>query len=340
MTDDEKILTKVECTSEKNNTLYESRLGEVHSLESPTGKTQDLSSLEIDAFDTPPGNRSLASRSKAASTGHWADDPSLLQLKERLKAVEDELHMVRTDAELELDFWKAGLRKAQDERLKERKAKDALPAALNNSWSSDSSEVISDALVKQGTLLDHLIEERSSRHMAQSFKTSMDTGPDNETVTEVCKLMHDVRRGLQAILSDVDVCSTLELQSLRQDHQLWPLLELTFGFHPRSAEAMEFEQQWQAEVCLRQYSLLALCGAALSLWVFQQSQADLIVDRYQDASTRTSTCRYRQAIDLVGHSGMYPRFRRNNYELIVTRSGACEICGLNDPQEVGWRSDF
>lgn len=127
--------------------------------------------------------------------------------------------------------------------------------------------------------------------------------------------MFNIRGRLPAALEEANFSFVAELQTLPQDHPLGSLVEQAFGVKWNSPEAIKLLKSWHKTTWLREYGLLALCGAALTLWVFQQSQVDIFFDGYHGERSTSSTSRYRKTIKLVGQSGTYGN-TCSNHELI------------------------
>lgn len=310
--DGEDISIKTEHVAQKPFILVTSEHDNICRPRPPLRDSQEISESENEALGTPLRGFSPAGCGDAASDGNITshrESPSTLRLKEHLHAVEKELQTIKRDTELEIDFWKAEYCKAQHDRSRWKKAKDVLAAKLNTLQSapnrSEVSELSSDALVDYKAALDKVLNQRDSHVLIQNLKRETDREPSDGTISKVSKLMQSIGGRLQAALRDAKFLSGAELRTLPRDHPLGCLVEQAFGVEGSSAEATELLEHWHERPWLRQYGLLALCGAALSRWVLQQSQADILFDRYQDVGTRSSTSRYREAIQLVANDGMY-----------------------------------
>ncbi|KAF2160208.1 hypothetical protein M409DRAFT_60128 [Zasmidium cellare ATCC 36951] len=265
-------------------------------------RSQQLADSETEAPNTPLG-KSCPSKSRIRKcVAESGQSPATLHLEDRLQAVQQELRAVRRDSGREIKFWKDEYRKAQTDRTGLRKANVALVAGINATRSLEGGKVSGHDIVEREALLDDLLLERDSRADIVKMKNTMDMAPAQETEVNVSTLMKSMRIRLQAVLEDAEFSSIDELPELPEDHRLRFLVEQAFGVEPDSQEAMQVLKRWCGSPGLRQHALLALCGAAIARWVFQQPQADLLFDRYQSIRTRGSTNRYREAIQIVAHN--------------------------------------
>lgn len=276
---------------------------EIQNVGSSLQASQDVSEPEQEVFSTPLRSLSPAGRDNALelSDSNLIQSPSVLRLSERLLAVEKELCKVKKDKQLEIDFWKDQYRKAQDERLRLKRSQNALMVKQSDLRGSELS--VEEDLVKHQAYIDDLLTERHMREHVQNLKPHLDTRPDDLTISKVSKLMQDIGVRLETALEGADFAFMPDLRELPEDHLLRSPFEQAFGIEWNSPEALELLGGRRERSWLHQYGLLALCGAALACWVFQQTQADILFDGYQQVGTRSTTDRYRYAIELVGQHG-------------------------------------
>ncbi|ETN47240.1 uncharacterized protein HMPREF1541_01432 [Cyphellophora europaea CBS 101466] len=269
--------------------------------------SQDPSESEPEAFNTPLRGLSPVTCGNAASNKIIDRSRPSLVLMERLQEVEKELQTVKKDAALTIDFWKANYCKANDERAKFMKSKSALVVKLGNLRETGSNLSIDD-LVNCQAVVDQLLDERDSQKCVQSLRCSTDTQPDDETMARVSKLMQDIGHRLESTLKNVKFTTVSGLRTLPQDHPLGSLFEQAFGIEWKSRGSVDLLERWYDRPWSRRYTLLTLAGAALACWVFRQTQADVVFDRYQGVATQSPTNRYREAIQLVAQND--PSFAR------------------------------
>lgn len=266
--------------------------------------SQESSQEVIDGFDA----HWKSSPGTAAHHQTLEASPAIVELKECLCATEKELRKAKREAKRarrDIDFWKERCRTAQQEQSRERNSKAALAAKLNRALSPSLSKIDVDGLLEREALLDRLITERNSRERIHNLMLHEDEDTDGETVSNVSRIMRNMGGRLGEIFEDAEFSSLAELEALPKDHLLRPLIEHAFGVEWDSADATQLLQRWHRNLSMRKYVLLSLCGAALTFWVFQQSQVDTLIDRFEGAATRSSTNRYRDAIRLVAQTGMY-----------------------------------
>lgn len=265
--------------------------------------------LSNDGASCVPSIRS-GSNNIETTTSNSDCDPmgSSLELLNRLRTAEEEVHRVRRDAQSEIDFWKAEFWAANRERVKLNRSKAALMVKLGNLREEGRKFSIADFVESQATI-DRLLDDRDARKGLHDLQQQDDVQTENDCASWVFGLMEGIHDRLAAILKNVETADSVELHQLPQDHTLRVLVDQAFGSNEDSTMALEALEKLREKSWWQQYGLLTLCGAAIARWVFQQSQDDILFDRLQHAGTRGSSSRYRDAIKLVRLQSSPPSLR-------------------------------
>lgn len=223
-------------------------------------------------------------------------------LAERVQSLEKELQALKKESALEIDFWKASYQVADDKLTESNKETTRLVVKLGSLWETKSPLTINDFLESQA-MANALAEQIDSQKQVQSLKRRAGIDGERRSAVNITDLMQEIGFLLQQILKEGRFTHPQALPDLGPAHLLRALVAQTFGSEWGSSDVNRVWVRIHEHRNVQQCSIRALSGAALAQWVFQKTQADLVFDRYQGDSSRSSLSRYRLALDIVAMEG-------------------------------------
>lgn len=229
-----------------------------------------------------------------------AEDPGTIATaspKKHQCSREDELSAFRSQSAHEIDFWKAQYFSTLEDNARLRSEKDALVVEFG------ANRVALDGFLESQATIDKLFKRIDLQKQVHGIKRKLSDSVEELDISDILKTMQYIRIRLRDLFKEGKFGSLSGLPELARDHPLKALVEQAFGLDLNSTDTSYIAETYRRSEDMRQCTVLALTGAALAMWVFQEGHADLVFDRFQDCSSRYPINRYRQALDLIAAEG-------------------------------------
>jgi hypothetical protein len=206
--------------------------------------------------------------------------------------------------QLDVDYWKAQFRKLKARNAQLEQDKTALTLLIDG-FSAAHGALTVQAFLNRQRECERVRDELDVKEELQALRRIEQFGTEDNIGVEITRLMNRTTVGLRSVLKHGTFAAGSAVPTVSDGHPLMPLVRQALGIEWGTEDAMEFLHRCRARPEVQEHSILALCGAALTQWVFEGSQADLMIDRYGNCADRTATDRYRTALALVACEGKF-----------------------------------
>ncbi|OCT45181.1 hypothetical protein CLCR_05568 [Cladophialophora carrionii] len=248
---------------------------------SPRPDPPDYSDTEDRVFD----NREFA-----------APSMKIRSMTERIECLEKDLHVLRRNSALDVDFWKARCHAVELECVEFKRSQDSLAVKLGELLTTGGKVTIDEVVQLQSTV-DKLQSILTSRTEVARLVRPGPRSLDNETALWVAKRMEEAHRDLEKIFAtrDADIGWTQVLP--HSSNLITPLMHRVIPTGTRSEpEIASAVKVLRSQGITQKQFLQALSAAALVEWVFQASTATLTLDRYHGFCGPGTTSAYFKAL--------------------------------------------
>ncbi|KAI9696319.1 MAG: hypothetical protein M1820_008161 [Bogoriella megaspora] len=235
-------------------------------------------------------DRGLGSRNPAAQSAQ------IESLTEQVQCLEKDLHVLKRNSALDIDFWKASCIRAELECADFKRSQKDLSVKLGELLPTGGQITIDDIIQLQ-SIVDKLQSQLAHRIEAARMVRPGPHKIDKETALWVARRMEDAGRDLEEIFltHDADIDWTLLMP--HTGSLLTSLMDQVVPTSTRSgSEIAETIERLRSHGVTQKQFLQALSAAALVEWVFQASTAALTLDRYQGFCAPGTTSAYSKAL--------------------------------------------
>lgn len=234
-----------------------------------------------------------------------APSATIQSMVERIKSLEKDLHVLRKNSALDVDYWKARCHAVELECADFKRSQNSLAVKLGELLPTGGQMTIDEIIQLQSTV-DKLQSKLAHRTEAARLVRPGPHSLDNETALWIAKRMEETHRDLEEIFMTRDAEIDWTLLMPHPGSLITPLMYRVVPTGTRSeAEIASALKLLRSQGITQKQFLQALSAAALVEWVFQTSTATLTLDRYQGFCAPGTTSAYSKALAHVACKGMF-----------------------------------